>query len=115
MATKFTADTSKPLGENEWLMVRGEYYHDDSPYLGAISNEGDYEDITLVVPEIPLADDEVVLNHDLFFDNEFIDAVTSYIATSKREVCFGPFNTRSFILSLKENWRDLCCENTEVF
>ena len=79
-----------------------------------MSSDGDYEDITLSVPEVPLSDNEVVLNHDLFFDKEFIDAVVSYIADSKREVSFGPFNTKTYVLKLKENWKDLCCENTEV-
>lgn len=114
MATKFTANPRKTLEDNEWLLIRGDYYFSDSPCLTAMSCDGDYETISLVVPEIPLAKDEVVLNHDLFFDNEFIEAVASYIAKSKREVFFGPFRTKSYVLSLKDNWKDLCCEDISV-
>lgn len=106
MRNTFTRNTGI-LRENEWTVIIGDYVHSEMPYIGAVDCDGDFVDITQVVPGISLEADEIIMNHDLFCDKEFVDDMVDYIAASKREVSFGPYRTKTYVLKLKENWRDL--------
>lgn len=48
------------------------------------------------------------MNHDLFTNRPLVKALAAYIADETREITFGSFNTRTLVLKLKENWKDLC-------
>ena len=96
------------LSENEWLVLRSKYAYSNTPYIEAMNCDGDFESITQNVPEIDLEEGEVVLDHNLYScAKEFVSDIIEYIADSFREVTFGPFSTKTYVLKLKENWMEL--------
>lgn len=64
MRNTFTRNTGI-LRENEWTVIIGDYVHSEMPYIGAVDCDGDFVDITQVVPGISLDADEIIMNHDL--------------------------------------------------
>jgi len=97
----------KDIFSGDMILRYGEYIHDGIA-IDAWDEEGPFADVSEFVPEVPVADDEIILNHDVLFDRDFVDGLISYLADSTRDVSFGPFNTRTIVLKLKENWKELC-------
>ena len=70
--------------------------------------DGPYGDVNIYVPGVVMEDDEIFLHHDNFLNREYADALIEYLAENSRPVTFGPFNTKSCIIKLKADWKDLC-------
>ena len=89
------------------VLMYGEYTFSDMPAIEMISEDGE-DIITEVIPGIYREKDEITLNHDILPYTDLVDSVIDYIGVSKREVVFGPFDTKTYVVKLKKNWQDLC-------
>ena len=99
------------FGKNERgkaTLIYGEYLYSDMPCIEAWDEDGPYAVVTQVIPGIEIAKDEIILNHDIFVDPQFVNDFIEYLGVDKREVTFGPFDTKTYVVKLKENWKDLC-------
>ena len=93
--------------ENGNMILRyGEYAATDGIAIDAWDEEGPFADVTICVQGIPLKKNEVILNHDVLFDREFVDSFLEYLAEGARPVHYGYAN--SYAIKLKDNWKDLC-------
>lgn len=101
--------TTKPeeFKDGKVLLVYGEYVTGGTA-IEAWCDEGPYAHISINVPEIPCSENQIVLNHDICFDERFVQDVKSYLAKDSVPVAFGPFGTISELITLKDNWKDLC-------
>lgn len=91
----------------ESIVLRyGEYVATNGIAIDAWDEEGPFADISICVQGIHLEENEVVLNHDLLFDKEFVDSLIHYIAEDARPVHYG--YAHSYAIKLKDNWKDLC-------
>ena len=77
------------------------------PYIWAETEDGE-DEITANIAGVPLNENEVIMNHDLFTNKPLVTALAEYIANETREITFGSFNTRTLVLKLKDNWKELC-------
>ena len=106
MKYKFTKNM--PSRPGEMALVT----YDDSqdllhPYFDIWDEDGWYADLTENVPGIDLGRYEVVIKHDLYHQ-EWLKDLCEYIADSVRDVSFGQFGTKTKVIKLKPNWRELC-------
>lgn len=104
----FKFSTNMPSKDGEMHLFFHSYLFSGGAYLEAWDIDGPYADVTENIPEVALREGEVCLNHDLFFNTDFVEALTDFIGEAKREVTFGPFSTKTFVLKLKDGWEKLC-------
>ena len=98
----------KNIEAGDMALFYGEYV-EGGIALDAWDEEGPFSDVSICVPGVPLKENEIILNHDILWDNEFVNAFSEYICTGeKRPVRYGPFGVESAIVTLKLEWRDLC-------
>ena len=101
--------------EGIYVLVTGEYEFSSMPYIEAWCIGGS-DMMTEVVPGISVAEDEVILNHDILFNKEMTEAFIDYIGTGERRtIKFGNFDAETLVIRLKENWEDLCFSEREWF
>ena len=96
----------------EMVIFSGNYVYGDGISLEAWNHEEPYAMITENIPGVDLAENEVIIHHDLVSCNgwdghDFLGELIEYIADGDREISFGPWNTKTKVIRLKENWRDL--------
>ena len=97
-------------GENDILLeYEGDFAFSPVPMpsITAWCDEGPYATVTQFVPEIEIEPGEVVLHHDILCDSDFVKDLIEYIGEGYREAVFGPFGTETYVLKLKNNWKDL--------
>lgn len=82
-------------------------YDKDNPGLEVWDVDGWATDLTQNIVGITLEEGEVAINHDLFF-KPYLPELMKYIGQSSREVKFGPWGTKTLVVKLKENWKELC-------
>lgn len=109
---KFISECMQP-GEDEMIIYSSRYIYGNGVYLEAWDEAEPYAEVTENVPEIPLGENEVVLNHDLlscsgFDGRDFLGDFLEYLTTGSREVIFGPYNTKTLVVRLKDDWQSLC-------
>ena len=99
----------KPEAENEYALVA--YEMSGSPEIDVYSYDPKYgvepyAYLTEIVPGVIRDEDKVVINHDLITtDPELLSAIIGELASSQRDVMFGPFNTKTKVIRLKDDWR----------
>lgn len=96
--------------EGEMVIYRGHYTYGDGIALEAWDMYEPYAVITVNIPKIPIASDEVIIHHDLMSEHceRFLSDFLEYMTDGSREIRFGPYNTRTLVVKLKENWKELC-------
>ena len=100
--------TNIPSRPGEMAIVTyDEFANNSHPYFDVWDEEGWYTDLTTDTAGITLEKDEVAINHDLYFQGWLKD-LCDYIADSVREVTFGRFGTKTKVIKLKPNWKELC-------
>ena len=96
----------KTFEDGDMILAYGVYTATDGIYISAWDEDGPYADVTICVPEISLEENEVILNHDILFDKDFMNSFLKCFAESKRPVSYNYAN--SYVVKLKENWKDFC-------
>ena len=110
---KFITENRAPE-EGEMIIFQRRYAFNDSLALEAWESDGPYAMITQCMPDVPLAENEVILNHDIInHGQEFLESFLEYMTCSKRELVFGPFRTKTLIVKLKEDWKERCISADE--
>lgn len=109
---RFISENRQPE-KGEVIIFSSRYVYGDGISLEAWDSEEPYAMITENIPGIPLAKNEVILHHDLiscngFDGNDFLGDFLDYMTESSREISFGPYNTKTLAVVLKDNWQDLC-------
>lgn len=107
MSFTFTTNLNE-IENGKTVLLYGEYAATGGPAIEAWDEDGPYADVSICVPNIICKDNQIILNHDILFDKKFVSAFKKYLCTEEEEVCYGPFNTRSSLVTLKDNWKDLC-------
>lgn len=96
------------INNGDMVLSYGEYAATDGIAIDAWDDEGPFADVTSCIPEIPISENEVILNHDILWDRAFVEGLIDYLAEAVRPVTFGPFSTGTYVLKLKAGWKDLC-------
>ena len=96
------------------VMVRGEYMATGGVALRAYDRGEPYATVTICVPEIPLKDNEVILNHDILWNDEFTKSfIDQFCEDGMAPVRYGYAD--SYKVKLKDGWEDLCMTAEEFF
>ena len=109
MKTNFILN--QPMREDEMIIYSGRYLYGDGISLEAWDAEEPYAMITENIPGIPLEENEIVLHHDMISANgldgkDFLGDFLEYLTVGAREVTFGPYNTKTMVVKLKDDWED---------
>ena len=97
-------------------VVRDEYIATNGVALKAWKDGEPYAFITICVPEIPLEENEVILNHDIQWDAKFTSEFLDYMCDTTdgiKRVKYG--HAESYIVKLKDGWKDLCMTDEEFY
>lgn len=108
---KFINEKRQPT-QDEMVVFSTTYSYGGGIVLEAWDSEEPYAMVTQNIPGIDLADNEVIINHDVLSANgfdgrDFLGDFLDYFTDDSREITFGPFNTKTLAVKLKDNWRDL--------
>lgn len=112
---KFTTDVNHHLKEGEMIVIYEGDFLDDSPRLQAWDNEGPYATVTQFLMEHPSRNGWANIHHDVISTNgysefDFLGDFLAEFAEETREITFGPWNTKSLQIRLKDDWRDKVVE-----
>lgn len=99
--------STKSFENGNIILMYGEYLG-GGPCIKAFSAEGPYAAVSTFVPDIPCEENQIVLDHNLPVDGEFVRELKQYLAKDSVPVCFGPFRVRSELITLKDDWKELC-------
>ena len=116
---KFISEKRQPK-DGEMIIFSSQYVYGGGISMEAWDSEEPYALITENIPEIPLEENEVTLHHDLISTNgfdgrDFLSEFLEYMTTGSREVTFGPYKTKTFVVKLKEDWKSRCVAMEEVW
>lgn len=108
MNIKFTTDP-REVTKDTMILYSGKYVYGNGISIEAWDDEEPYAMVTENIPGIPLAEKEVILHHDLITTNgfdgrDFISDFLDYMTTGHREITFGPYNTKTLVVTLCDDW-----------
>ena len=105
MTYKFTMNV--PVRDGD-VMIRAMETRFGYPFLEAWCND-DCKAITSDVDGVILGENEVILDHNFMgpSNKSFVDSLIEYLCSDSREIIFGGWKTKTLVLKLKDNWRDL--------
>lgn len=112
MSIKFISENRRPK-QGEMIIYSGQYTHGGGIALVAWDYKKPCDTITENIPEISLKPNEVVLHHNLIStagldDTDFLNCFLEYMTESSREITFGPYCTKTLVVTLKDDWQSRC-------
>lgn len=71
--------------------------------------------ITTNLPGKDAPEGSVFLDHNVAGDMEFVNGLLGYIGEAIKPVFFGPFNTMTYEMVLKDDYENLCFDEQKIF